>query len=70
MGETRVDHEHLLEDLRDAYPTLLNHADESLLPKPVNSSFKFRQTGLQFRRCGSGHHERRGHMLPMPQVWL
>lgn len=50
MGEARVDLEHLFDDLRDAYSSLLNHAGESLLPKPLNSRFIFRQAGFQFRR--------------------
>ncbi len=49
MGETRVDLEHLFEDLRNANPSLLNHTGELLLPKPLHSNFIFRQTGLQFR---------------------
>ena len=48
MGETRVNLEYLLQDLRDAYRSLLYHASELLLPKPQNRSFTFRQTGLEF----------------------
>ena len=47
---------------------LLNHAGSSLLPKPLNCSFKVRQAGLQFRRRDSGYHKCCRHMLPMPQV--
>ena len=53
--------------LLDEVPNhFLNHACSSLLPKPLNSSLKFRQAGLQFGLRGSGYHECCRHMLPVP----
>ncbi len=49
MGETRLNLEYLLEDLPDTYPSLMNQTGELLLPKPLHSSFKFREAGFQFR---------------------
>ncbi len=45
MGETRVDLQHLLEDLRDAYPGAL---EETILTEVVANSLDSGATGLRF----------------------
>ena len=45
---------------------LLKLAGRLVLPKPLNSGFKFQEAGLQFRLRGFGYHGCCRHMLPIP----
>ena len=58
MGETRVDLQHLLEDLRDAYPGAL---EETILTEIVANALDSGATARGVRhRPGAGHADGRG----------
>ena len=57
MGETRVDLEHLLEDLRDAYPSSL---EETILTEIIANSLD----------SGAGRIVMTADPAPSPSLWL